>query len=204
MLWGGIAVAVGLRAPIQQTENFSGINADGFGDLTLIGKYAVLDNRATGDVLSAGLAVTLPTGRRIHLGDASRLRIVFVNLLSNALKYTPTGGEVVVRLAPEPVDADGPKLAVAVTDNGAGIPFEFRERVFEKFFRVEHHRPGTAEGVRGVGIGLYLCRQIVEAHRGHITCMQGEGGWKESRYPAAQPLIDGDCEPWFLPVRVAP
>ena len=65
---------------------------------------------------------------------------------------------------------------VAVTDEGPGVPAEFRERVFEKFFRVEHHRPGGRNGVRGTGIGLYLCREIVRAHGGAVRCEPGDGG----------------------------
>jgi NtrC-family two-component system sensor histidine kinase KinB len=50
------------------------------------------------------------------------------------------------------------------------------ERVFEKFFRVEHHLGGGLNGVRGTGIGLYLCREVVKAHGGSIRCEPGEGG----------------------------
>jgi NtrC-family two-component system sensor histidine kinase KinB len=63
-----------------------------------------------------------------------------------------------------------------VTDTGPGVPAEFRERVFEKFFRVEHHRPGSGPDVRGTGIGLYLCREIIEAHGGSIRCEPGDDG----------------------------
>jgi NtrC-family two-component system sensor histidine kinase KinB len=110
-------------------------------------------------------------------GDAARLRIVFANLLGNALKYTPRG-EVVVRLELLPAATEGgrPLLEVSVTDTGPGIPAEFRERVFEKFFRVEDQRAGPPQGVRGAGIGLYLCRQIVEAHGGTIRCEAGASG----------------------------
>jgi NtrC-family two-component system sensor histidine kinase KinB len=110
-------------------------------------------------------------------GDAARLRIVLANLLDNALKYTPRGGAVAVRLVALPSAApDGkPVVQVGVTDTGPGIPAEFRERVFEKFFRVEDQRAGTQQGVRGAGIGLYLCRQIVEAHGGTIRCEPGDG-----------------------------
>jgi len=111
-------------------------------------------------------------------GDPARLRIVLVNLLSNALKYTPPGGQVTVSVASLQNAGSTPEkvVQVAVTDSGPGVPEEFRDKIFEKFFRVEHHRPGTGEGVRGVGIGLYLCKQIVEAHHGHITCTQPEDG----------------------------
>jgi NtrC-family two-component system sensor histidine kinase KinB len=67
-------------------------------------------------------------------------------------------------------------LQIAVTDTGAGIPAEFRERVFEKFFRVEHHHGRGSNGGRGAGIGLYLCRQIIEAHSGSIWCEPGDDG----------------------------
>jgi len=67
-------------------------------------------------------------------------------------------------------------LQVAVTDAGAGVPPEFRERVFEKFFRVEHHRRVDAKERKGTGIGLYLCKHIITAHGGAIWCDAGEHG----------------------------
>jgi NtrC-family two-component system sensor histidine kinase KinB len=111
-------------------------------------------------------------------GDAARLRIVFLNLLDNALKYSPPGREVVLQLVSDArAAADGqPCVSITVTDSGPGIPAEFRERVFEKFFRVEHHTAERSTGVRGVGIGLYLCRQIIEAHGGVIRCEAGDTG----------------------------
>jgi NtrC-family two-component system sensor histidine kinase KinB len=109
-------------------------------------------------------------------GDAARLRIVLANLLVNALKYTPRGGEVAVHLTSSPDATDGVErfLSLAVTDTGPGIPLEYRERVFEKFFRVAHQQAGETEGARGAGIGLYLCRQIIEAHGGSIHCEAGD------------------------------
>jgi NtrC-family two-component system sensor histidine kinase KinB len=114
----------------------------------------------------------------ITQGDAPRLAIVFANLLGNALKYTPCGGSVAVRILSGPsagTNGDRP-LQITVTDTGPGIPPEFRERIFEKFFRVEHHRSGDGKSVRGTGIGLYLCRQIIALHGGTIHCEPGDGG----------------------------
>jgi NtrC-family two-component system sensor histidine kinase KinB len=109
-------------------------------------------------------------------GDPARLRIVLVNLLTNALKYTPRGGEVTVRLASRQNAGPGGKsrLQITVTDTGPGIPPEFRGRVFEKFYRVEDNLPDGPKGVRGTGIGLYLCREIIEAHGGSILCERGD------------------------------
>ena len=111
-------------------------------------------------------------------GDAARLGIVFGNVLTNALKYTPRGGRVEVRISSgqNAGPAQAAQVQIAVTDTGPGIPAEFRQRIFEKFFRVEHHRPDEAKGVRGAGIGLYLCRQILEAHGGSISCEPGADG----------------------------
>jgi NtrC-family two-component system sensor histidine kinase KinB len=111
-------------------------------------------------------------------GDAMRLRLVFINLLSNALKYTPAGGGVVVRLASmqNAAAASAPILRITVTDSGQGIPADLRERVFEKFFRVEDERPNGSQGVRGTGIGLYVCREIIKAHGGSIHCNASENG----------------------------
>ena len=67
-------------------------------------------------------------------------------------------------------------MRITVTDQGPGIPAEFRERVFEKFFRVEHHLGPGGEGVRGTGIGLYLTREIIKAHGGTVACTSGDAG----------------------------
>jgi NtrC-family two-component system sensor histidine kinase KinB len=117
-------------------------------------------------------------GPALVRGDAARLGAVLTNLLTNALKYSPPGGAVTVSIASgQNAGPAGPAtLQVAVTDAGAGVPPEFRERVFEKFFRVEHHQGGGDGSVRGTGIGLYLCREIVKAHGGSIRCEAGEGG----------------------------
>jgi NtrC-family two-component system sensor histidine kinase KinB len=116
--------------------------------------------------------------RALVRGDAARLGVVFTNILSNALTYTPRGGAVSIEVTSgQNTGRDGEQLLqIAVTDTGSGIPREFRERVFEKFFRVEHHRANGANGARGAGIGLYLCRQIVEAHGGTIWCEPGDNG----------------------------
>lgn len=111
-------------------------------------------------------------------GDATRLGMVFTNLLSNALKYTPRGGSVSVSVASghNAGDNGGPALHIAVTDTGPGIPAAFRDRVFDKFFRVEQHLENGESGPWGAGIGLYLCRQIIEAHGGGISSGPGENG----------------------------
>jgi two-component system, NtrC family, sensor histidine kinase KinB len=116
--------------------------------------------------------------RTMVFGDPSRLRTVLTNLLSNALKYSPRGGTVVVSMSSRQNAGDGGAhtLQLAVTDAGPGIPEAFRERIFEKFFRVEHHLDRAPKGVRGTGIGLYLCREIVRAHSGSIWCEPAEGG----------------------------
>lgn len=111
------------------------------------------------------------------LGDPARLAMVFTNLLSNALKYTPRGGTVSIATSMQNAGNGGKALLqIAVTDSGPGVPPAFRERIFDKFFRVEQQTIGDQSGTWGAGIGLYLCRQIVEAHGGVISCAAGENG----------------------------
>ena len=66
---------------------------------------------------------------------------------------------------------------ITVDDGGPGVPEGLRERIFEKYFRVEHELPSAGVRVqRGAGIGLYLCRQIVERHHGHARCEASPSG----------------------------
>jgi two-component system, NtrC family, sensor histidine kinase KinB len=89
---------------------------------------------------------------------------VFDNLLSNAIRHSPPGGQVAVR-----AEGDGASVRFEVADQGAGIPREYRERIFEKFFRI----PGTKG--EGIGLGLYISREIVRAHGGEMG-VEGDPG----------------------------
>jgi signal transduction histidine kinase len=106
------------------------------------------------------------------IGDQRRLRVVFDNILSNALKYTPGGGNVTVgsQVSISNGNGRGQAVLISVTDTGPGVPAGFRTRIFDKFFRLEHQQPEGHPHTRGAGIGLYMCRQIVELHGGRIAC----------------------------------
>jgi len=93
-------------------------------------------------------------------GDEARLRELFMNLLDNAIRYTPSLGTVSVSLRRE-----GQMAVVAITDTGVGIPAEDIPLIFERFYRVDKSRSRT-EG--GTGLGLAICRHIAEAHGGRI------------------------------------
>ena len=94
-------------------------------------------------------------------GDQTKLRQVLQNLLSNAVKYSPAGGKVTIRAAHHSAE----HLVVAVTDEGIGIPQEQQGKLFQKFSRVDTPQ---AREIKGSGLGLWICREIIRAHGGHI------------------------------------
>ena len=96
------------------------------------------------------------------LGDIDRLSQVFGNLIDNAVKHTPSGGQVSLHAYKE-----GGFVVVSIADTGPGIPFEDLERIFERFYQVDKSRPGSRS--RGVGLGLSIAYEIVRAHGGSIT-----------------------------------
>jgi NtrC-family two-component system sensor histidine kinase KinB len=123
------------------------------------------------------------------IGDSRRLRIVFDNIVSNALKYTPSGGHITIssRVSTSAGITREPVVAVSVTDTGPGVPAGFRARIFDKFFRLELQHADNRPHPRGAGIGLYMCRQIVDLHGGRIECTAGPDG-KGARITVELPL----------------
>ncbi|MCP4538229.1 MAG: GAF domain-containing protein [Chloroflexi bacterium] len=107
-----------------------------------------------GQTLSARLVPNLP---RILVDEALILRVL-TNLMDNAIKFTSYGGKITIGV--EPVDGE---LQFTVADTGLGIPHQDRQRIFDRFARLE-----SADGVKGTGIGLAFCKLAVEAHRGRI------------------------------------
>ena len=101
-------------------------------------------------------------------GDDEALRRVASNLLDNAFKYTPPGGTVWVRLREEPTS-----LQLEVEDTGIGIPAEARERVFERFYRVD---PGRSRAAGGTGLGLAIVKHLVQAMGGRVWVEAGATG----------------------------
>jgi signal transduction histidine kinase len=101
-------------------------------------------------------------------GDGAVLRRVLDNLLSNAIEHSPQGG--VVRVAVAPCEEG---IEISVSDQGSGVPPEHREKIFEKFQRLESRKsvPGANRG-----LGLTFCRLAVEAHGGTIWVDDAPGG----------------------------
>ena len=104
----------------------------------------------------------------VAMTDAKSIEQVLRNLLSNALKYSPQGGTLAIR-----GQVDGAQVLLQVSDEGIGIPEDELEKIFERFYRV---RNAVTQSVRGAGLGLAVCRGIVEAHGGRIWAESVPGG----------------------------
>lgn len=107
--------------------------------------------------------------------DVRKIAKVVLNLFSNAIKFSPVKGEIVVRLRRDPGDSgcgDG-WLVLEVEDEGNGVPAKERTRIFERFYQVGG---GIGRPAEGMGIGLALVRELVDLHGGDIVCLEGAKG----------------------------
>jgi len=111
--------------------------------------------------------------------DALKASQVILNLVSNAIKYTPAGGKVFVSLQARPHEA-----LLVVQDTGLGMSAEQMSHLFQPFVRLHEGQPGVA---KGTGLGLYISKGIMEAHGGRLT-VQSDGPGKGSQFTAAWPL----------------
>uniref|UniRef100_A0A7C4ATI1 histidine kinase n=1 Tax=Desulfomonile tiedjei TaxID=2358 RepID=A0A7C4ATI1_9BACT len=100
-------------------------------------------------------------------GDRNRIRQVLENLIMNAVKHMGAPPHPVIKAA---ISEDGEEVVTTVADNGIGIPKEYHERIFDRFFRIP-----KANGVKGSGLGLSIVKQIVESHGGRVWVESEEG-----------------------------
>jgi signal transduction histidine kinase len=138
---------------------------------------AVEEHRAAADEGQVRLEAVLPLPKDKVLVDRDLIRHVFSNLLANAIRHMPGGGSIQVSAEP----ANG-CVRFAVTDTGPGIQPEYREQIFERFFRVPGSTSGTA------GLGLFIAREVVKGHAGEIGVESepGKGSTFWFTIPAAE------------------
>ncbi|MGQ0766329.1 MAG: sensor histidine kinase [Gemmatimonadota bacterium] len=123
-----------------------------------------------GVTVSLGVVIEAP-----FEGDADLLGRLFLNLLDNAIKYSPSPGKVTVDLS-----RVGEHYIVRVADQGPGIPSAARERIFERFYRLDESRSRTEEsGMSGAGLGLPIARRIAELHGGSLALGESRPGTTE-------------------------
>jgi signal transduction histidine kinase len=113
------------------------------------------------------LALNVPVNGKRVVGDRDRLEQVLGNLLENAVKYSPDGSEILVS-----VEDKGDQLTTSVRDRGIGIPADELSQVFERFHR---GRQVSSTNYGGLGLGLYITKQIIERHGGSIWVESAEG-----------------------------
>lgn len=145
---------------------------------------ALLHQRATAAealTQSHAIHIEIPETSVIGWWDADRLAQVLDNLLTNAMKYSPEGGEIEVHVAVMRED-----VCVSVSDRGIGIAPEALGRLFERFYRAEG---GIAADKKGLGLGLYISKALVEAHGGRMSAEPRDGGGSTFSFtlPKTQP-----------------
>jgi signal transduction histidine kinase len=130
------------------------------------------------------LQVTAESEHVVACMDTSRVEQVLGNLINNAIKYSPRGGDVLIAVCEQPAQG---MAEVSVRDSGIGIPAEQQARIFSRFARATNAR---AAGIGGTGLGLYLCRELVERQGGRIWFESAEG--QGSTFHVMLPLATGE------------
>jgi CheY-like chemotaxis protein len=130
------------------------------------------------------LSKTVQTGMSDVLVDENRIKQILANLLNNALKFTPAGGKISIKVTDAPDRQDA--VRISVSDTGRGIPADQLDQIFDRLYQVN---VGDANG-QGIGLGLYICRELVELHGGRI--------WAESELQQGSTFtfeLPKDCRP---------
>jgi two-component system phosphate regulon sensor histidine kinase PhoR len=139
--------------------------ADTFDPEELVRSVVTAARSRVGEETTIDISIP-PVLPKVH-GDGERTRQVLLNLLDNAIKYSPSGGRIEVGLA-----TAGDQLRFSVRDEGLGIPVGEQERIFDKFYRLD---PDQRRGIGGTGLGLYICRELVRSMHGRIWVESDRG-----------------------------
>src|SRR6185503_7547425 len=166
---------------LSRIESGGTIQAVDLIDLGQIATESVERLRLFADRQGVALRVDVPRVLPPVLGDASRLAQVYINLLHNAVKFSPDGGNVTVTVTVE----DG-RVVSAIADHGVGIPRAAQARIFERFYKVDRARVRGETG--GTGLGLAIARHVIEGHGGTIWVESTEGVGSTFRF--ALPIAD--------------
>jgi PAS domain S-box-containing protein len=132
-----------------------------------------------------------PVVPKVH-GDGERTRQVLLNLIDNAIKYSPSGGRIDVRLT-----TVGDRLRFSVHDEGPGIPVGEQERIFDKFYRLD---PDQRRGIGGTGLGLYICRELIRSMHGRIWVDSEPGKGTTFAFELPAEPLPAPAEPLPAPV----
>jgi signal transduction histidine kinase len=153
-------------------------------DLLAVLKPAVEGLRARAEERRVALTLELPPDLPMALADSQELGIALNHLLDNAVKFTQAGGSVTVRGVLAADAAGQPAIEITVQDTGIGIPAEEQARVFERFYQIDS---SMTRQYGGVGIGLAVVRQVVEAHGStiHLESEPGKGSTFRFTLPVA-------------------
>lgn len=136
------------------------------------------------------ITVNLPPTFPAVTADYERVQEVLTNLIDNAMKYSPRGGPIRIE-----GEVRSNEVVISVVDSGQGIPPGDRDKVFERFFR---RKAGVGTVAKGTGLGLFICKSIIEAHGGRIWVDSPPGGGSRFRFtlprlePAALPALTLD------------
>jgi signal transduction histidine kinase len=145
----------------------------------LDGLIDVIVENAQAATTTHAIVVEGRTGAYI-LGDKDRLGQVFINLLTNAVKYSPRADKVLVRLFRE-----GNQALVSIQDFGIGIDEAYHQKIFERFYQVSDPEERTYPGL---GIGLYISKEILDRHTGRITVKSRKG--EGATFAVALPILE--------------
>jgi signal transduction histidine kinase len=129
---------------------------------------------APSDLIELVVAAALPV-----LGDQARLEQILDNLIANAVKYSPPGGPILLR-----GELDAAEVKLRVTDQGGGIPAAEQPFIFDRFYRRPEHRAGRQPGL---GLGLYITRELIRSHGGSVS-VESEVG-RGSTFIVTLPLL---------------